>query len=89
MGRQARMKRERRLVQSTHIGQQVAQARRIWLGKRVQFDLQRGYGAQYGRVVSISDEGDVLVECLPGSDRPVAALAFTLSYLHVLIDSGG
>ena len=50
----------------------------------MQFDLQRGYGVQYGRVVEITDDGDVFVECLPGYDRPVAALAFTLGYLYVL-----
>lgn len=79
MGKQAQRKQERR-----HLAQAVAQARQVWLSRRVQFDLQRGQGVQYGRVESISDEGDVLVACLPGYDRPVAALAFTLGYLHVL-----
>jgi len=83
MGRQSRMKQQRRQASAQQISS-VEQARRIWLNKLVQFDLQRGYGVQYGRVVEITDDGDVFVECLPGYDRPVAALAFTLGYLYVL-----
>jgi hypothetical protein len=75
MGQEVRKKRHR---------EHVAQARQVWLNKLVRFDVQQGAGVQYGRVVAISDEGDVLVECLPGYDRPIAALAFTLGYLHVL-----
>ena len=83
MGRQARMKRERRQGLLTELDQQVMQARQVWLGKRVRFDLGHGDGVQYGRVVFITDEGDVFVACEPGSGS-VAALAFTLGYLHVL-----
>ncbi len=83
MGRQSRMKQHRRQASSQQVST-IEQARQVWLNKLVQFDLRRGYGAQYGRVVEITDDGDVFVECLPGYDRPVAALAFTLEYLHVL-----
>lgn len=82
MGRQSKRKQQRRVA--AQCLSSVEQARQTWLGKKVQFDLQRGYGIQYGRVVQITDDGDVFVECLPGYDRPVAALAFTLGYLHVL-----
>ena len=80
--RQSKIKQLRRQAMAQRV--MVEQARQIWLGKLVQFDLQRGYGLQYGRVTQIMDEGDVFVECLPGYDRPVAALAFTLGYLSVL-----
>jgi hypothetical protein len=83
MGRQSRMKQQRRQASSREVSI-IEQARHIWLDTLVQFDLQRGYGVQYGRVVEITDDGDVFVECLHGYDRPVAALAFTLGYLHVL-----
>jgi hypothetical protein len=83
MGRQSKMKQQRRQALSQQVSS-IEQTRQIWLDKLVQFDLQRGYGVQYGRVVEITDNGDVFVECLPGYDRPVAALAFTLGYLHVL-----
>ncbi len=83
MGRQARMKRERRQGLLIGLEQQVIQVRQVWLGKLVRFDLGRGEGVQYGRVVFITDEGDVFVACEPGSGS-VAALAFTLGYLHVL-----
>ena len=80
--RQSKIKQLRRQAMAQRV--MVEQARQTWLGKLVQFDLQRGYGLQYGRVTQITDEGDVFVECLPGYDRPVAALAFTLGYLSVL-----
>ena len=83
MGQQSRVKQQRRQA-AVPLARAVEQARQTWLGKLVQFDLQRGYGVQYGRVIGISEDGDVLVVCLPGYDRPVAALAFTLGYLHVL-----
>ena len=83
MGRQSRMKQQRRQASSQQVST-IEQARQIWFDKLVQFDLQRGYGVQCGRVMEISDDGDVLVAGLPGYDRPVAALAFTLGYLHVL-----
>ena len=83
MEQRSRAKRQQRQA-GVPLATVVKQARRTWLGKLVQFDLQRGYGVQYARVIGISDEGDVLVACLPGYDRPVAALAFTLGYLHVL-----
>jgi len=84
MGRQARGKREQERAEA-QLAQAVAQARQTWLGKRVRFDLQQGYGVQYGRVIQISDDGDVIVVCLPGYDRPIAALAFTLGFLPILI----
>jgi len=77
------MKQQRRQASSQQVST-IEQAQQIWFDKLVQFDLHRGYGVQYGRVVEITDDGDVFVECLPGYDRPVAALAFTLGYLHVL-----
>ena len=80
--RQSKIKQLRRQAMAQRV--MVEQARQTWLGKLVQFDLQRGYGLQYGRVTQITDEGDVFVECLPGYDRPVAALALTLGYLSVL-----
>jgi hypothetical protein len=80
--RQSKIKQLRRQAMAQRV--MVEQARQTWLGKLAQFDLQRGYGLQYGRVTQITDEGDVFVECLPGYDRPVAALAFTLGYLSVL-----
>ena len=83
MEQRSRAKRQQRQA-GVPLATVVEQARRTWLGKLVQFDLQRGYGVQYARVIQISDDGDVLVVCLPGYDRPVAALAFTLGYLHVL-----
>ena len=83
MEQRSRAKRQQRQA-GVPLATVVEQARRTWLGKLVQFDLQRGYGVQYARVIQISDDGDVLVACLPGYDRPVAALAFTLGYLHVL-----
>lgn len=83
MGQQSRRKQQQRQV-TTQLTTTVEQARKIWLGKLVQFDLQRGHGVQYGRVIEMSDNGDVFVACLPGSDRPVAALALTLGYLPVL-----
>ena len=83
MGQRSRVKQQRRQA-AAQWAIVVEQARQTWLGKLVQFDLQRGYSVQYGRVIEVSDDGDVLVACLPGYDRPVAALAFTLGYLHVL-----
>ncbi len=83
MGRQSRRK-QQEYQAATQLTTAIEQARKIWLGKLVQFDLQRGYGVQYGRVIEMSDDGDVFVACLPAYDRPVAALAFTLGYLHVL-----
>ena len=83
MGQRSRVKQQRRQA-AAQWALAVEQARHTWLGKLVQFDLQRGYGVQYARVLGISDDGDVLVACLPGYDRPVAALAFTLGYLHEL-----
>ena len=83
MGQRSRVKQQRRQA-AAQWALAVEQSRQTWLGKLVQFDLQRGYGVQYDRVIEISDDGDVLVACLPDYDRPVAALAFTLGYLHVL-----
>ncbi len=63
--------------------QQVAiqQARRKWLGKTVQFDLHQGLGIQLGKVVSVSNGGDVVVECLPGYDGVVPSLMMSLGFV--------
>ncbi len=82
MGKQARWKRERRLMPQW---QAVRQARQKWLGKVVQFDLGQGDGVQLARVTSISDEGDVVVECLAGSDRRVPGLLMSLGYLDQVL----
>ena len=60
----------------------IEQARRTWLHQVVRFDLGQGDGVQFGMVTDISDEGDVLVICLPGFDRRVAALTMSLGYVE-------
>jgi hypothetical protein len=76
MGKQARWKRER---------QAVKQARQKWAGKVVQFDLGQGDSVQLARVTSISDEGDVVVECLAGYDRRVPGLVMSLGYVDQVL----
>ncbi len=78
MGKQARRKRERC---TTVEWQAVKQARQKWLGKTVQFDLGRGDGVQLGKVISISEGGDVAVECLPGFNARVLGLMMSLGYV--------
>jgi hypothetical protein len=59
----------------------VMQARQKWLGHTVAFDLGQGQGVQYGKVTSISSEGDVFVECFPVAGQRARALAMSLGYL--------
>ena len=59
----------------------IARVRHKWLGKRVSFDLGDGQGVQYGKVVSISADGDVLVECGSAPGQSARALALSLGYL--------
>lgn len=78
MGRQARNRRERR--QERGLGEQVALARKAWLGKRVMLNVGRGDGLQQGMVREITDEGLVCVEGIPG----VAGVVLSLGYLRLL-----
>jgi hypothetical protein len=59
----------------------VRQARQKWLNRLVVFDLHQGEGMMRGKVVSISDEGDVFVACLPGYDQRVPGLVMSLGFL--------
>jgi hypothetical protein len=59
----------------------VIQARRKWLNHTVSFDLGQGDGVQLGRVVDITDDGQVTITSLPGYDRRVPGLVMTLGFV--------
>jgi hypothetical protein len=89
------MKRKKTVIGGYRAGEQVplrrqsqagiVQVRRKWLGKTVSFDLGCGQGVQYGEVVSISEEGDVFVECLGGPGQQARALALSVGYLDRML----
>ena len=82
MGQAARRKQERREQEKAH--QKRIQAARVqWVNKFVQFDAGQGRGIQRGQVMEVSDEGVMLVACLPGSGR-VAGAALTLDMVDRL-----
>ena len=83
MGKQGKMKQQRRFVARVQVN--MGQVRQKWLGKTVSFDLGRGEGVQLGRVVSISNEGDVIVESLPGYDAVVPGLALSIGFLDQVL----
>jgi hypothetical protein len=64
---------------------EMIQVRRKWLGKAVSFDLGCGQGVQYGKVTSISDQGDVFVECSGGPGQQARALALSVGYLDRML----
>lgn len=74
------MKRTKKAEQQQRLAM-IEQARHKWLNQIVRFDLGQGDGVQYGMVTDISDEGNVLVVCLPGFDRRTAALNMSLGYV--------
>ena len=59
--------------------EQVALARRVWLGKRVRLEIEQ-QGSLPGRVSAITDEGLVCLEEVPGT----AGVMLSLGYLHLL-----
>ena len=59
--------------------EQVALARRVWLGKRVMLDMGQPERLP-GRVSEITDEGLVCIEGVPGT----AGVILSLGYLHLL-----
>jgi len=61
--------------------ERVMLAREKWLNQMVAFDLGQGQGVQYGTVTSISDDGDVFVECSFVLGQRARALAMSLGYL--------
>jgi hypothetical protein len=67
------------------IAPEVVRARQKWLERTVSFDLGQGQGVQYGKVTSISNEGDVLVECFPVAGQRARALAMSLGYLDLVL----
>ena len=75
MGKQSRRKQERR---HSSEWQAIKQARRTWLGQVVEFDIQRGDGVRRGKVTSISEDGDMVVECLPEYVQDVSGVALSL-----------
>ncbi len=83
MGKQGKMEQQRRFVARVQVN--MEQVRQKWLGKMVSFDLGRGEGVQYGRVTSISSEGDVIVESLPGYDAVVPGLALSIGFLDQVL----
>jgi hypothetical protein len=88
MGRQEKLKQQRRQQGPASLNEwqvMIAQARQKWLGKTVQLSLQAGYGLVYGKVVSISNDGDVVVEALPGQVGPFAGAMMSLGYIDRML----
>ncbi|GCE48033.1 hypothetical protein EI42_06410 [Thermosporothrix hazakensis] len=65
--------------QEESLGQQVEQARVQWVGKFVVGGLGDGI-EQYGRIESISDDGDVVLVCSAPYER---VLVFSLCFLSL------
>lgn len=63
----------------------MSQLRQVWLGKRVAFDAGRGDGIQQGKVTQVTEDGSVLVECLPEYRGRVVAVAVTSAFLDRLL----
>ncbi len=78
MARKAKGKRGRCAVgKSTQANEWLVsrgQVRQKWLGKLVAYEVSPGGGVLRGRVTSISDEGDVVVETLPAYAQRFPAL---------------
>ncbi|MGH2479985.1 MAG: hypothetical protein ACRDHW_10055 [Ktedonobacteraceae bacterium] len=83
MGQAAKRKRERHEQEREH-QKQIQAARVQWFGKLVQFDAGRGDGVQSGRVIEVSSEGVLSVECLPEYRGRVAGLVLTLNMVDRL-----
>ncbi len=83
MGRNQQKRKARRVCQGQGNQWQaiIRQVRHKWLDQSVQFDLYQGDGVMVGKVTSISEEGDILVTCLPGSDRRVPGVMLSLGLL--------
>ncbi len=83
MGRNQQKRKARRVCQGQGNQWQaiIRQARQQWLDQSVRFDLHQGDGVMVGKVVSISDEGDVFIACLPGYGRRVPGVMLSLGLL--------
>ena len=81
------MKRKKRTVRYRPQGQQtvISQARQKWLHQVVVFDL--GQGERRGRVVSISDAGDVVVTGLADQHTPL--LMMSLGFMDCVLRLAG
>ncbi|GHO75599.1 hypothetical protein KSD_33700 [Ktedonobacter sp. SOSP1-85] len=63
--------------------------RQKWLGQSVFFDVGQGQGVQYGRVLSISDEGDFFIEVFSASGERVSLVAMSPGYVERLLSLVG
>ena len=83
MGKRSRQNQRRRQAsgwqQEQEQREQVALARRVWLGKRVMVGMGQ-QGGLPGRVSAITDEGLVCIEGVPGT----AGVILSLGYLYLL-----
>ena len=83
MGQAAKRKHERRGQEREH-QKRIQAARARWLGQLVEFDAGQGDGIQRGRIVEVSSEGLLSVECLPEYRGRVAGLLLTLNMVECL-----
>lgn len=80
-----RSKRAKQTGQETQWQAIIHQARQTWLGKTVRLSEQAGYGVVYGRVVSISNEGDVVVEPLPNQPGRFVGAFMSVGYVDRML----
>lgn len=81
---QARKRKQERRQQGMRLQTTMKRACAQWVGKLVQFDAGRGDGIQRGRVMEITDEGLLCVECLPEYRGRVVGLMLTLDMVDRL-----
>ena len=78
-------KRVKQAGQETEWQAIIRQARQKWLGKRVLLSQEAGYGVVYGKVTSVSNGGDVVVEPLPNQPGRFVAAFMSVGYVDRML----